>query len=139
MVYYDYICIYSLFRQFRRFKIIATDRIALYVANPCTRASSDGVDVLDLGEWIHLKRGDGRLVESQEGLETKVGPSTDLVGAPGILRLFDNRALLWYLAGIDYEIPNLGSDDLVLGSRRYPWSPTVALTYSLTDTLFSSN
>ncbi|KAI5671359.1 hypothetical protein M9H77_11723 [Catharanthus roseus] len=24
---------------------------------PCTRASSDGVDVSDLGEWIHLKRG----------------------------------------------------------------------------------
>ncbi|KAI5658608.1 hypothetical protein M9H77_27401 [Catharanthus roseus] len=24
---------------------------------PCTRASSDGVDDLDSGEWIHLKRG----------------------------------------------------------------------------------
>ncbi|KAI5676764.1 hypothetical protein M9H77_07714 [Catharanthus roseus] len=57
------------------------------------------------GEWIHLKRGVapwkvwpnrstwtlhhalrwvGRLVESQEGLETKVGPKTDLVGALGI-------------------------------------------------------
>ncbi|KAI5663733.1 hypothetical protein M9H77_23056 [Catharanthus roseus] len=32
-------------------------RIALYVASPRTRASSDGVDDLDSGEWIHLKRG----------------------------------------------------------------------------------
>ncbi|KAI5672636.1 hypothetical protein M9H77_13000 [Catharanthus roseus] len=59
-------------------------------------------------EWIHLKRGiapqrvlpnwsmwtphhalrwDGSLVESQEGLETKVGPRADLVGAPRIYSL----------------------------------------------------
>ncbi|KAI5658068.1 hypothetical protein M9H77_26861 [Catharanthus roseus] len=64
------------------------------------RASSDGVDVSYSGEWIHLKRGVDRggcdpislrghrimlcnrvgcLVESQEGIETKVGPRTDLV------------------------------------------------------------
>ncbi|KAI5650161.1 hypothetical protein M9H77_36166 [Catharanthus roseus] len=66
---------------------------------PRTRAFSDGVDNSDLGEWIHLKRGvvmwrswpnrstwtpqhalrwDGRLMESQEGLEIKVCPSADL-------------------------------------------------------------
>ncbi|KAI5666683.1 hypothetical protein M9H77_16536 [Catharanthus roseus] len=60
---------------------------------PRTRASSDGVDVSDSGEWIHLKRsidrrecgpiglhghrimlcnGVDRLVESQERLETKI-------------------------------------------------------------------
>ncbi|KAI5673839.1 hypothetical protein M9H77_14203 [Catharanthus roseus] len=76
---------------------------------PSMRASSDGVDDLDSGEWIHLKRGivpwrtwpnhstwtphhalwwDGRLVESQEGLETKVGPRADLVGAPRVCSLF---------------------------------------------------
>ncbi|KAI5682899.1 hypothetical protein M9H77_04127 [Catharanthus roseus] len=76
---------------------------------PRTRASSDGVDVLDSGEWIHLKRGVdaegvaqsiyvdtascsavgfGRLVESQEGLETEVGPTADLVGAPGVYSQF---------------------------------------------------
>ncbi|KAI5675504.1 hypothetical protein M9H77_06454 [Catharanthus roseus] len=56
---------------------------------PRTSASSDGVDVSDSGEWIHLKRGVdhnascfvvgfGRLVESQEGLETEVGARADL-------------------------------------------------------------
>ncbi|KAI5666734.1 hypothetical protein M9H77_16587 [Catharanthus roseus] len=77
---------------------------------PHTKASSDGVDNSDLGEWIYLKRvvvpwkawpnrpptflswfgpwtlhhalrWDGRLVESQEGLETKVGPRADLARA----------------------------------------------------------
>ncbi|KAI5681608.1 hypothetical protein M9H77_02836 [Catharanthus roseus] len=38
-----------------------------------------------------------------------------------------NRALVRYLAGIDYEVPELSSDGLVLGSRLCPWSPTVAL------------
>ncbi|KAI5659594.1 hypothetical protein M9H77_28387 [Catharanthus roseus] len=65
--------------------------------------------VSDSGEWIHLKRGvalwrvwpnrsmwtphhalwwDDRLVESQEGLETKVCPMADLVGASRICSLF---------------------------------------------------
>ncbi|KAI5657277.1 hypothetical protein M9H77_26070 [Catharanthus roseus] len=48
---------------------------------------------------------------------------TDPVGAPGICsivwpviweeRLLWNRALVWCLAGIDYEMPELGSNDLV--------------------------
>ncbi|KAI5676820.1 hypothetical protein M9H77_07770 [Catharanthus roseus] len=66
-------------------------RIVLYVASPCTTVSFDGMDVSDSGGWIHLKRGvdrggsgpiglcghhhslwwDGRLMESQEVLETK--------------------------------------------------------------------
>ncbi|KAI5671318.1 hypothetical protein M9H77_11682 [Catharanthus roseus] len=43
------------------------------------------------------------------------------------VRLFGNRVLVWRLAGIDYEMPKLDSDDLVMGSGLYPWSPTVAL------------
>ncbi|KAI5681864.1 hypothetical protein M9H77_03092 [Catharanthus roseus] len=66
---------------------------------PYMRAFSNGVDVSDSKEWIHLKRGVdhggcgqidlrghrimlcgevGRLVESQEGLETKVVSRADL-------------------------------------------------------------
>ncbi|KAI5667598.1 hypothetical protein M9H77_17451 [Catharanthus roseus] len=45
--------------------------------------------------------------------------------------LFGNRALVWYLAGIDYEMPKLGSDDLVLGAGLRSWSTTVALHVSL--------
>ncbi|KAI5662616.1 hypothetical protein M9H77_21939 [Catharanthus roseus] len=112
-----------------------------------TRASSDGIDNSDSGEWIHLKRRvvswrvwpnrstwtphhalwwDGRLVESQEGLEAKVGPKIDLVE-----RLFGNRALVWCLAGIDYDMPKFDSDDLFVGSRPCPSSPTVAPCVSL--------
>ncbi|KAI5667264.1 hypothetical protein M9H77_17117 [Catharanthus roseus] len=36
----------------------------------------------------HALRRDGRLVESQEGLETEVGPRPNLVGAPGVCSLF---------------------------------------------------
>ncbi|KAI5666770.1 hypothetical protein M9H77_16623 [Catharanthus roseus] len=112
---------------------------------PRTRASSDGVDDSDSGEWIHLKRGvipwrawpnrstwtpqhalqwDDRLVESQEGLETKIGPRPDL-------RLFGNRALVWCLTGIDYEMSKFDFDDLIMGSGPCPWSPTVALCVCL--------
>ncbi|KAI5648809.1 hypothetical protein M9H77_34814 [Catharanthus roseus] len=38
-------------------------------------------------------------------------------------RLLWNRALVWCLAGIDYEMLELGSDDLVLGFGLCPWSP----------------
>ncbi|KAI5666958.1 hypothetical protein M9H77_16811 [Catharanthus roseus] len=38
-----------------------------------------------------------------------------------------NQALVWCLAGIDYEIPELGSDGLVWGSGLCLWNPTVAL------------
>ncbi|KAI5658961.1 hypothetical protein M9H77_27754 [Catharanthus roseus] len=43
------------------------------------------------------------------------------------VQLFCNRALVWCLAGIDYEILELGSDDLIKGSELFPWSPTVTL------------
>ncbi|KAI5673090.1 hypothetical protein M9H77_13454 [Catharanthus roseus] len=46
-------------------------------------------------------------------------------------QLFGNRALLWCLAGIDYEMPKFDSDDLVVGSGPCPSSPTVALCVSL--------
>ncbi|KAI5672711.1 hypothetical protein M9H77_13075 [Catharanthus roseus] len=72
---------------------------------------------LHLG-WIHLKRG---------AIPRWCGP----IGSPGRYprnlspglasdmgeRLLWNRALIWCLAGIDYEMPELGSDDCVLGSR----------------------
>ncbi|KAI5680568.1 hypothetical protein M9H77_01795 [Catharanthus roseus] len=39
-----------------------------------------------------------------------------------------NRALIKCLAGTDYEMPELASDDLVIiRSELYPWSPTYAL------------
>ncbi|KAI5677896.1 hypothetical protein M9H77_08846 [Catharanthus roseus] len=43
------------------------------------------------------------------------------------MRLFGNRALVWCLADIDYEMPELSSDNLVMGSGLCPWCPTVAL------------
>ncbi|KAI5668950.1 hypothetical protein M9H77_18803 [Catharanthus roseus] len=43
------------------------------------------------------------------------------------VRLFCNRALVWCFAAIDYEMPELGSNDLVMGLGLCPWSPTVAL------------
>ncbi|KAI5667771.1 hypothetical protein M9H77_17624 [Catharanthus roseus] len=101
----------------------------------------------DSGEWIHLKRGllpwrtwpnwstwtlyhalqwDDRLVESQEGLETNVGPKVDLVVLGK--RLFGNRALV---IDIDYKMPKFDSDDLVVGSEPCPTSSTMALCVSL--------
>ncbi|KAI5658239.1 hypothetical protein M9H77_27032 [Catharanthus roseus] len=47
------------------------------------------------------------------------------------VRLFGNRALVWCLTGFDYEMLELGFDDLVLGSGLCPWSITVALYVSL--------
>ncbi|KAI5669815.1 hypothetical protein M9H77_19668 [Catharanthus roseus] len=65
------------------------------------------------------------LVESLEGLETKVGLRADLVGALGICSLV--WPVIWRVRFIDYEILELGSDDLVMGSGLSSWSPTVAL------------
>ncbi|KAI5672202.1 hypothetical protein M9H77_12566 [Catharanthus roseus] len=106
---------------------VERQRIELYMASPRTKASSDGVDDLDSGEWIYLKRDvvlwkawpnwctwtqhhalrwDGKLVESKAGLETMVGPRKDLI------------------SGFD-------SDDLVVGSGHCPGNPIVALIVSL--------
>ncbi|KAI5673072.1 hypothetical protein M9H77_13436 [Catharanthus roseus] len=43
------------------------------------------------------------------------------------VRLFGNQALVRCLIGFDYEMSELGSDDLVLGSGLCQWSLTVAL------------
>ncbi|KAI5667833.1 hypothetical protein M9H77_17686 [Catharanthus roseus] len=40
-----------------RYYVRKRQRIALYMASPCTRASSYGVEDSDSGEWIHLRRG----------------------------------------------------------------------------------
>ncbi|KAI5663727.1 hypothetical protein M9H77_23050 [Catharanthus roseus] len=47
------------------------------------------------------------------------------------VRLLSNRALVWCLAGIDYEMPKLDFNDLVLGFGPCPLSPIVALHISL--------
>ncbi|KAI5653213.1 hypothetical protein M9H77_30400 [Catharanthus roseus] len=77
------------------------------------------------------------LVESQEGLETKVSLRTDLVSALGIcnlvwpmiwrVQLLWNRTLIRCLAGIDYKMLEVVSDDLVMGSGLCLWSLTTAL------------
>ncbi|KAI5667539.1 hypothetical protein M9H77_17392 [Catharanthus roseus] len=79
---------------------------------PRTRALSDDVDVSNSREWIHLKK------------------DVDRGGDIGV-RLFGNRTIVWCLASIDYEMQELDSDDLVLGSGLCPWSLTVALYVSL--------
>ncbi|KAI5675434.1 hypothetical protein M9H77_06384 [Catharanthus roseus] len=78
----------------------------------------------------HALRWVGHLVESQGGLETKVGLKVDLVGSPGIcslvwpviwiVRSLWNRALVRWFANIDYEMPEVVSDDLVKGSGHCP-------------------
>ncbi|KAI5664869.1 hypothetical protein M9H77_24192 [Catharanthus roseus] len=75
---------------------IAERHAVLHIV-PRTRASSDGVDDSDSGEWIHLKRGvdhggcgpigimlcGGVRPPSgeSEGLETEVGPRADLISS----------------------------------------------------------
>ncbi|KAI5662472.1 hypothetical protein M9H77_21795 [Catharanthus roseus] len=111
---------------------------------PRTRASSDDVDrFLTLrvdpfeegrSTWrvwpnrylrehrIKLCSGSAALWRDMRGSKPKVGLRADLEE-----RLLWNRALVWCLAGIDYKILELRSDDLDMGSKLCPWSPTVAL------------
>ncbi|KAI5662410.1 hypothetical protein M9H77_21733 [Catharanthus roseus] len=87
-----------------------------YSTRATSRASYDDVDILDSGEWIHLKMGH------------RPGES----GGARNQGWFQGRpALVWCLAGFDYEMPELDFDDLVLGFGHYPWSPIVALHVSL--------
>ncbi|KAI5666669.1 hypothetical protein M9H77_16522 [Catharanthus roseus] len=51
------------------------------------------------------------------------------------VRLFHNRALVWCLAGFDYEMPELSSNDLVMGSGLCPWSPTKSPQHRHVDSL----
>ncbi|KAI5683179.1 hypothetical protein M9H77_04407 [Catharanthus roseus] len=60
----------------------------------------------------HALRWVGRFVESQKRLETKVGLRTNLWY--GKSDCYGNRALVWCLACIDYEMLELDSDDLVM-------------------------
>ncbi|KAI5652523.1 hypothetical protein M9H77_29710 [Catharanthus roseus] len=95
---------------------------------PRTRASFDGVDVSNSREWIYLKRSVDRGGCGPIGLH---GHRIMLCGGIRLpsreSRGARHRALVWYLAGIDYEMSELGSDDFVVGSRLYPWSPIVTL------------
>ncbi|KAI5676674.1 hypothetical protein M9H77_07624 [Catharanthus roseus] len=54
---------------------------------PCTRASSDGMDVSDSGEWIHLKRGVDRGGCSLIGLR---GYYIMLCGVEAVLMCLDS-------------------------------------------------
>ncbi|KAI5673498.1 hypothetical protein M9H77_13862 [Catharanthus roseus] len=104
-------------------------RIALYVASPPYEALFQWRGRFRLGEWINLKRGvyrggysliglreyrimlcGGVCLPSKEsgGLETEVGHRANLV------------VLVWCLTGIDYKILELGSVNLVMGSRLCP-------------------
>ncbi|KAI5668976.1 hypothetical protein M9H77_18829 [Catharanthus roseus] len=79
-------------------------------------------------EWYYVRhrtmRCDGTttLWRVKEGLEIKVGLKVDLV-----VRWLWKLVLVRCLAGIDYEMPELIYNDLIMGSRFYPWSPTFAL------------
>ncbi|KAI5669248.1 hypothetical protein M9H77_19101 [Catharanthus roseus] len=98
---------------------------------PCTRPSSDNVDGLLTFRVDPLEEGrstwrmwPNRLGRYPKNLEP--GLASDMGE-----RLLWNGALVWCLAGIDYELPELDFDDLVLGSGPCPCSPTVALHVSL--------
>ncbi|KAI5668318.1 hypothetical protein M9H77_18171 [Catharanthus roseus] len=89
-----------------------------------------------MSESHYVLRWDGCLVESQEGLEIKVGLRAGVIGAPRSIAWFyvngecggyGIRAITGFLNGIDYEMPELGSDDLIMDSELCLWSPTVAL------------
>ncbi|KAI5683859.1 hypothetical protein M9H77_05087 [Catharanthus roseus] len=92
-----------------------------------TRASSNGVDDSDSGEWIHLKKGVDSRGCGPIGLRGHYimlccgvrPPSGNDMG----VRLFCNQALVWCLAGIDYEMPKLGCDGLVLGIQTLSVEP----------------
>ncbi|KAI5648867.1 hypothetical protein M9H77_34872 [Catharanthus roseus] len=87
-----------------------------------TRASSDGVDDSNSREWIHLKRNVDRGGCDPISLRGHRIMLCDGVQPP---------TLVWCLAGIDYKILELDSNDLVFLSGPCLLSPTVALCISL--------
>ncbi|KAI5673764.1 hypothetical protein M9H77_14128 [Catharanthus roseus] len=92
-----------------------------------TRASSDSVDGFRLGRVDLLQEGR----RTMKGLAQSIYMDTASCSALGSAALkrncYGNRALVWCLAGIDCDMSELGSDDLVLGSGLCPWSHTIAL------------
>ncbi|KAI5661865.1 hypothetical protein M9H77_21188 [Catharanthus roseus] len=79
---------------------------------PRTRAFSD-----DLDGFLTL-----RVDPLEEGCSTlRAWPNCTVVC---------NRALIWCLAGIDYEMLKLGSDGLVLGIRTLSVEPNYCITCS---------
>ncbi|KAI5673488.1 hypothetical protein M9H77_13852 [Catharanthus roseus] len=100
---------------------------ALYRGLHCTwlvpriKASSDEVDGFRLGRVDPLEEGRSTI----EGLAQSVYVDTASRSACGG---YGNRALVWCLADINYEMPEFGSDDLVmLWDPDFVRSPTVAL------------
>ncbi|KAI5653268.1 hypothetical protein M9H77_30455 [Catharanthus roseus] len=104
-------------------RIIAPDLLSSDSTTPFSYRGRSTVEGLAQSVFMltshHALRWVGHLVESQEGLETKVGLRADL--------LLWNRALVRCLTGINYETPELGSDDLILGSGLCMWKSTIAL------------
>ncbi|KAI5680920.1 hypothetical protein M9H77_02147 [Catharanthus roseus] len=97
---------------------------------PRTRASSDGLDDLDSGEWIHLKRGidhggcgpidlRGHL-KSQEGLDTEVGPKADLIdlGQTGTYSLVPRGTQIPYSAAVNLVV-GLGVSHLLTPNHPF--------------------
>ncbi|KAI5663194.1 hypothetical protein M9H77_22517 [Catharanthus roseus] len=89
---------------------------------PHARASSDDVDVSHSGEWIHLKRGivPWRAWPNRSTWTTYHAPQWESIAVW-------KSSARGCLAGIEYGTPELGYDDLDLGSRLGSWSPTVTL------------
>ncbi|KAI5649103.1 hypothetical protein M9H77_35108 [Catharanthus roseus] len=69
----------------------------------------------------HALQWDGHLVESQQRLEIKI---CSLVLCDWRLWWLWNQVLVRCLAGTDYRMPELISDDLILGSGLCLWSST---------------
>ncbi|KAI5673372.1 hypothetical protein M9H77_13736 [Catharanthus roseus] len=59
----------------------------------CTQTAEDVAQSVYVDTASCSTVGFGHLVESQEGLEIKIGPMADLVGAPGVCSLF--RPVIW--------------------------------------------
>ncbi|KAI5649753.1 hypothetical protein M9H77_35758 [Catharanthus roseus] len=78
----------------------------------------------------HDLRWDGRLFESQEGLETKDGLRADLV-----VHVLWNQALVRCLTCSNYGMPELVSDDLVMDYDSFYRAQLFAWPHTLVDTL----
>ncbi|KAI5668216.1 hypothetical protein M9H77_18069 [Catharanthus roseus] len=110
-----------------------------YSTRYASRTSFDDMDILDSGEWIHVKRGQTAEDVAQSVYVDTAScsgggvrpPSGELVGDQTQCSSQGRLALVWCLAGIDYEMSELDSDDLVLGSKLCLWSSIVALHISL--------
>ncbi|KAI5658522.1 hypothetical protein M9H77_27315 [Catharanthus roseus] len=102
------------------------EMIALYTASPLNEGLFRWHRHLTLRKVYPFEEGHRRGGRSPIGLRGHQNMFYVGVRLPRV-RLIGNLALVYCLAGTDYEIPKLGSDDLVRGCGLCPWSPAVAL------------